>query len=165
MSDIQIAQQAKMKPIIQIIILLFVFSITFSSCKQDAENERPNIILIMADDMGYECIGANGSTEYETPNLDRLAAEGSIPRADQHQPPARSRVAPLVLVAERRQQSLCVVAGEYAQLARPDHRAADGRDGIRVRPVVEVAARLVGGVEQLRRGLHSRAPAHPARFA
>ena len=38
--------------------------------------ERPNIVLIMADDMGYECVGANGSTFYKTPNLDRLAAGG-----------------------------------------------------------------------------------------
>jgi arylsulfatase A len=30
----------------------------------------------MADDMGYECLGINGSTEYETPNLDRLAENG-----------------------------------------------------------------------------------------
>jgi arylsulfatase A len=39
-------------------------------------SEKPNIILIMADDMGYECIGANGNIEYQTPNLDRLAASG-----------------------------------------------------------------------------------------
>ena len=38
--------------------------------------EKPNIVLIMADDMGYECLGSNGSTEYKTPNLDRLAREG-----------------------------------------------------------------------------------------
>ncbi len=37
---------------------------------------RPNVVLIMADDMGYECVGANGSTFYRTPNLDRLAAGG-----------------------------------------------------------------------------------------
>lgn len=37
---------------------------------------KPNIVLIMADDMGYECLGANGSTFYKTPNLDRLAAGG-----------------------------------------------------------------------------------------
>ncbi|MFT5241319.1 MAG: arylsulfatase A [Kiritimatiellia bacterium] len=37
---------------------------------------KPNVILIMADDMGYECVGANGSTFYKTPNIDRLAAEG-----------------------------------------------------------------------------------------
>jgi len=38
--------------------------------------EKPNLILIMADDFGYECIGANGGESYETPNLDRLAASG-----------------------------------------------------------------------------------------
>jgi arylsulfatase A len=38
--------------------------------------KRPNIVLIMADDMGYECVGANGSTFYKTPNIDRLAAGG-----------------------------------------------------------------------------------------
>jgi len=38
--------------------------------------KRPNIILIMADDLGYECIGANGGTSYKTPVLDKLAAEG-----------------------------------------------------------------------------------------
>jgi len=32
--------------------------------------------LIMADDLGYECIGANGSDSYKTPNLDQLAAGG-----------------------------------------------------------------------------------------
>ncbi|MDR2849709.1 MAG: sulfatase-like hydrolase/transferase [Verrucomicrobiota bacterium] len=38
--------------------------------------ERPNIVLILADDFGYECIGANGGTSYPTPNIDRLAANG-----------------------------------------------------------------------------------------
>ena len=37
---------------------------------------KPNIILIMADDLGYECIGANGGTSYRTPVLDRLAETG-----------------------------------------------------------------------------------------
>jgi len=30
----------------------------------------------MADDFGYECVTANGGESYQTPNLDRLAAEG-----------------------------------------------------------------------------------------
>ncbi len=38
--------------------------------------EKPNVILIMVDDMGYESLGCNGSTEYHTPNLDRMAAQG-----------------------------------------------------------------------------------------
>jgi arylsulfatase A len=38
--------------------------------------EKPNVILIMADDFGYECVGANGGTSYQTPHLDRLAAGG-----------------------------------------------------------------------------------------
>lgn len=38
--------------------------------------ERPNIVLIMADDLGYECISANGANDYLTPNIDRLAAGG-----------------------------------------------------------------------------------------
>lgn len=43
---------------------------------QLAAADRPNVILIMADDLGYETIGANGGTSYKTPVLDRLAAEG-----------------------------------------------------------------------------------------
>ncbi len=38
--------------------------------------ERPNIILIMADDVGYECFGCYGSRQYDTPNIDRLASRG-----------------------------------------------------------------------------------------
>ena len=36
----------------------------------------PNLILIMADDFGYECVTANGGESYRTPHLDRLAATG-----------------------------------------------------------------------------------------
>jgi arylsulfatase A len=36
----------------------------------------PNVILIMADDFGYECVTANGGESYRTPVLDRLAATG-----------------------------------------------------------------------------------------
>ena len=36
---------------------------------------RMNIVLIMADDFGYECIGANGGN-YQTPHIDKLAEEG-----------------------------------------------------------------------------------------
>lgn len=41
-----------------------------------AAADRPNVILIMADDMGFECLSTYGSQSYETPRLDRLAADG-----------------------------------------------------------------------------------------
>src|SRR3954464_13995319 len=37
---------------------------------------RPNIVYIMADDLGYGDIGAFGQKKIRTPNLDRLATEG-----------------------------------------------------------------------------------------
>jgi arylsulfatase A-like enzyme len=41
-----------------------------------ARAEKPNVILILADDMGAHDLGCTGSSFYETPRLDRLAAEG-----------------------------------------------------------------------------------------
>jgi arylsulfatase A-like enzyme len=40
-------------------------------------DERPNIIFIVADDMGYADMGVQGARGFETPNLDRMAAEGT----------------------------------------------------------------------------------------
>ncbi|MDE0825813.1 MAG: sulfatase-like hydrolase/transferase [Akkermansiaceae bacterium] len=37
---------------------------------------KPNIVVIMADDLGYECIAANGGTSYKTPHLDQMAKQG-----------------------------------------------------------------------------------------
>lgn len=42
-----------------------------------AQAQRPNFVFILVDDLGYMDIGANNpDTFYETPNIDRLAAEG-----------------------------------------------------------------------------------------
>jgi arylsulfatase A-like enzyme len=38
--------------------------------------EKPNVIVIMADDLGYGDISCNGATAIKTPNIDRLAGEG-----------------------------------------------------------------------------------------
>ncbi len=61
-----------MSPLLLILVPLFAFSLFF----QPSQVPPPNIILIMADDMGYECLGAYGSSSYQTPNLDRMANEG-----------------------------------------------------------------------------------------
>ncbi len=42
----------------------------------EGEAERPNIIFILADDLGYGDLGAYGQTRIQTPHLDRLAREG-----------------------------------------------------------------------------------------
>jgi len=52
--------------------ILLAFGIALAA----SATQPPNIILIMADDFGYECVTANGGESYQTPNLDRLAAEG-----------------------------------------------------------------------------------------
>lgn len=41
-----------------------------------ASPARPNIVFIMADDLGYTDVAAYGSKYYETPNIDRLASQG-----------------------------------------------------------------------------------------
>lgn len=43
-----------------------------------ASPQKPNIVLILADDLGWKDTGYTGSDFYETPNLDRLAKEGMV---------------------------------------------------------------------------------------
>jgi len=58
---------------ISVIIILSLFSgISFG---QDA-SKKPNIIHILADDVGYDDIGCFGSADIKTPNLDRMASMG-----------------------------------------------------------------------------------------
>jgi hypothetical protein len=40
------------------------------------ESRPPNIILILADDLGWTDVGCQGTKYYETPNIDKLAARG-----------------------------------------------------------------------------------------
>jgi arylsulfatase A len=53
--------------------ILAAFALFLISC-----NKPPNVILIMADDMGAECLSVYGGTSYDTPNLENLAQEGLV---------------------------------------------------------------------------------------
>ena len=63
-------------------VLIFFFFISTAvflmvSCSTvPTENQPPNIVYILADDLGYGELGAYGQQKIKTPNLDRLAAEG-----------------------------------------------------------------------------------------
>lgn len=45
---------------------------------ENVKGDRPNIVFILADDLGWTDLGVMGSDYYETPNIDRLAAEGLL---------------------------------------------------------------------------------------
>jgi len=65
-----------MKIICTIVITLVLLGChTLSAQEADAAQTRPNILLIMSDDMGYSDLGCYGG-EIQTPNLDALAASG-----------------------------------------------------------------------------------------
>ena len=56
--------------------LVAVAAVMLITVTTQAADRRPNIILLLADDLGWTGIGCFGSDSHETPNVDRLAAEG-----------------------------------------------------------------------------------------
>ena len=68
--------RAKHLSVLSVLVLLaFLFSCNPANTSKNID-QRPNVILIMADDLGYETIGSNGGSSYQTPEIDQLAANG-----------------------------------------------------------------------------------------
>lgn len=65
---------------VTLIITLFLLTMSISTQKSFAQNssikKRPNIILIVADDLGYGDLSSYGATKINTPNIDALANQG-----------------------------------------------------------------------------------------
>jgi arylsulfatase A-like enzyme len=57
---------------------LFLLASCQNGQKQDLKTSKPNILFILADDLGYHDLSVMGSHYYETPNIDRIANEGMI---------------------------------------------------------------------------------------
>ena len=68
-------------------IIILLICISFVTCKETQkevesksteEEKKPNIIYILADDLGYGDVGYLGQQKFETPNIDKLAADGMV---------------------------------------------------------------------------------------
>ncbi|MEL6925202.1 MAG: arylsulfatase, partial [Bacteroidota bacterium] len=70
--------QKKMRFSFPLFLLSVGWLLTVVACQYELEESRstPNIVLILADDLGYGELGSYGQSIIETPHLDQLAAEG-----------------------------------------------------------------------------------------
>jgi arylsulfatase A-like enzyme len=57
-------------------VAVLLGGVLVSACADTGMPEKPNIVFIMADDLGYGHLGAYGQTQIRTPSIDRMAAEG-----------------------------------------------------------------------------------------
>jgi len=83
--------------------------------------DRPNFVVIMADDLGYGDIGCYGSTLCKTPHIDAIASAG-LRFTDFHSSGAVCSPTRAGLVTGRYQQRASIPGVVYADPKRPEHR-------------------------------------------
>ena len=89
--------------------------------KASTDPSKPNVIIILADDLGYGDLGCYGAKNVKTPNVDRLAQQG-IRFTDTH-----------AIAATSTPSRYSLLTGEYAW-RRPDTDIAAGNAGMIIRP-------------------------------
>ena len=68
----------KTKTILGGVILIFLGLSCNQNTKFSQDKTKPNIIYILADDLGYGDLSVYGQTKFSTPNIDKLAQEGLL---------------------------------------------------------------------------------------
>ena len=67
----------KISPLgIAVVVSALLVGSVVAAATQQPNNDAPNILFILTDDLGWRDLSGYGSTFYETPNIDRLAAQG-----------------------------------------------------------------------------------------
>ena len=99
---------------------------------------RPNVLLIVVDDMGFSDLGAFGS-EIDTPHLDALAAEG-VRLTDFHSAPACSPTRAMLLSGVDHH---IAGIGSMIETVRPDFKGAPGYEGYLNDSVAALPDRIV----------------------
>lgn len=65
-----------MKNCMNIIILINI--LLMGACHDAKVQKQPNVLFILADDLGYTDLSCMGSAFYETPNIDKIATDGMM---------------------------------------------------------------------------------------
>src|SRR5262245_60320932 len=102
--------------------LVALIAVVFACAPRAFAQDKPNIVLIMTDDLGYGDVSSYGATALQTPNIDRLAKLG-LRFTDAHSPAATctpSRYALLTGEYAFRKPGTGVLPGDAALVIDPD---------------------------------------------
>lgn len=105
--------------------------------EKPAPASRPNILLVLVDDMGFSDLGAFGS-EIRTPNLDRIAQDGLRLTNFHATPVCAPTRAELLTGVDHHQTGI----GNFPELIQPNQKGHPGYEGFLTQKVATVAERL-----------------------
>jgi len=90
--------------------------------RTEARTNRPNIVFIMADDLGYGSLGCYGNSDIHTPNIDRLAHDGIL-FTDYHSNPVCTPTRATLMTGRYPQRATWVDDEELSPVFREQRRA------------------------------------------
>jgi arylsulfatase A-like enzyme len=117
-----------------------LFLLLIAAAPAQAEDKRPNFLVIVADDLGYSDLGAFGG-EIRTPHLDRLALAG-VRLAGFHTAPTCSPTRSMLLSGT---DNHIAGLGTMAEMIRPNQKDKPGYEGYLRGDVATLAERLAAG--------------------